>query len=234
MVRNKALALTGVMVIATLALVAVGRGAESPKTPDVSDSIATAAYLDAEYRALLSTKADSMGTARAIADVVTGADKCPRVASGVPYGSRRSEVEAWVSDVIDLAIVRSEVGIDSRFRKAVIRLHWSDPRIALLVAANLRKLQRETEVRMPPLCQNLSIWANDGFRRAPMRLLRFVHEFDDLSEGEDKVPAALRRFERAGDKDIVQTIDRDKPSVDRAIRHTLWIGWEHMLGVLGL
>jgi hypothetical protein len=95
-------------------------------------------------------------------------------------------------------------------------------------------LQRETKVRMPPLCQDLRIWANGGFRRTPARLSRFAREFDDLSEGNDKVPAALKRFELPGDKELVRAIDRDKLSVDRTIRHDLWVGRERLLSVLGL
>jgi hypothetical protein len=168
--ENKAPALIGAMVIVTLFLVPAGHGAKYPNARnaiDPPDSIATRAYLDGEYGALPSIKDGAAAAARAITVVVTGAtDKCPRVASGVSYGSQKNQGEEWASDVIDLAIVRSEIGIDSRFRNSVIHLHWTDPRIAALVAANLRKLQRETEVRMPPLCRDLRIWADGGFRRA--------------------------------------------------------------------
>jgi hypothetical protein len=68
----------------------------------------------------------------------------------------------------------------------------------------------------------------------PPCLAQFAREFDGLSEGNDKVPAALRRFELPADKKLVRTIDRDKLSVDRTIRHYLWAGREHLLSVLGL
>lgn len=214
----------------------------------VDDRRSAATYLQAKY-ALSGLEVRRIGaSAAAIEEAARRIEReCPSLAEA-PEGSQLDEFGMEIRAVVFFAAAKPDRGAMLVFAAKIVRLSWSERRIAELVRSLAVEERMIASLGSPNVCADLKAWRDSGYRTLPQSTVQFVKQVGaiggETSGGgrgeeslEDAIVRALQPYESRGERRLARWSQRrDKDAGKRLLRLATDAlhGVEQALGIKGL
>jgi hypothetical protein len=231
-----AVLVTGAALGASYALAGGARSTSS------ADARSTSLYLAARQRYLASVASKANESTRAQNALASGVSRhCTGILRGAPKGPMAKTFVREILDAVTLAGEKVRLPAQRRFANDVRGLHWSDHRIAAMVARLVTARGRLLRIAMPDLCNDASAWAASHFSTLGPNTVRLRAVLGSpqftfaTAEGRGTLEATifkqLERYETANQQRHAEQLARPASSVAAGER-TAWATIIDSLGVL--
>ncbi len=199
------------------------------------DVAATRAYIQANYR-LVRAAAAEIGPIEATLRGVRSqiARECPMAAAGSPQDANSNQLSKEViGAMVTAAVHLVEVPATREFAWVAEGLTWSDRALTRTVHAYVGKGKRLVALAQPKLCSDVESWAASGFQTLPAGTAVFVPRFLSVWIAPGELPAALARYETAGERPLLRrTANLEAEFADMEARAVEM--WSEIMDTLGL
>lgn len=177
---------------ATVAIGVIFCGAVAPEGALASsrDVSSTHAYLLADH-AVLQTTVGKWSTVEANIrklDARLGAE-CPHVGAGSPQSEEEQKLSLEVAGALWATGYHTNATAVRGFVKAVGGLTWSNPATTRAARRLTKALAAMTSLAVPPLCEDVRVWATGGYGAVPADVDLFAKHVEAIEI--DQVPRRL-------------------------------------------
>lgn len=216
-----------------------GSSADAGRSTLSGDSGATARYLHAQRMYTL-TNAENVGQVSTAQDQIVAhvTQTCRGVLRGAPTGGMAKAFAREILGALSLAAQKVRSSSADRFAQEVSSLHWSDPRLATMVASLVSARGRRRRMQLPRLCSDARYWAVRQFASLAPDTLRFNRLFYSstlvfqASEGHGTLEAAitnrLSKYETARQRGEQHEL---KPPAELGRSTPTWVALIESLGM---
>jgi hypothetical protein len=176
--------------------------APSGALASAQDVAATHTYIQANY-ALAKAGVGLINRAQSQIEAynATLAHECPLAGKGTP----ENEASQPMSYDVAVALWRISYGTGAapirKFVAAVMRLHWSNPRITAIAHQYATSLHLLSTLPMPDLCTDVRAWKASGFQAIPAQVTQTDRRWEAI-EGESVPLKLLAPYERGSDATV--------------------------------
>jgi hypothetical protein len=161
-----------------------------------SDSAATQAYLQANYR-LVQTAAGRIPVGEATIRGVLARirQECPAAAAGSPQDEDSTQLSNEVIGAMVTAAIHADLSSIREYLRAASPLRWSSRALTGAVQRYLAKLRTLSSLPQPNVCADVRSWAASRFTKLPAKTIAFDQRFWPSWVALGELPPSLSRYE---------------------------------------
>lgn len=192
----------GKLIILPVALMAVAAG---PSSALADDAASTHAYLRANLALMQYANSHIPKGERILSGVVHKiSGECPRAAAESPQNADSTQLSNEVIGTMVTTVVQTSLHTGRAFVRSVTPLRWSNRALTRKIQAYATHVKTLLGLAVPHLCADVRAWAASGFKTLPAATSAFDRVFVPAWVGAGELPAALSRYESAGDRALAR------------------------------
>ncbi|HEX5853476.1 MAG TPA: hypothetical protein VFY36_10335 [Solirubrobacteraceae bacterium] len=192
----------GKLIILPVALVALAAG---PSCALADDAASTHAYLRANLALMRYANSHIPQAEKVLSGVVRRIGReCPRAAAESPQNADSTQLSNEVIGTMVTTVVRTSLHTGRSFVRTVTPLRWSNRALTRTIQAYASHVKVLLGLAVPDLCADVRAWTASGFKTLPAATVAFDRVFMPAWVGAGELPAALSRYESAGDRALAR------------------------------
>jgi hypothetical protein len=195
----------------------------------------TRRYLEAARAALVAMDDDMRQVDRAIGRLVQAARSgCAGIVAGGLQARDSWLIKLGITESVAVAAAHAYSAIESRLRDAVKKLRWSNVQLTDLIQGAVVAETLQSRQKAPGLCAYVRDCARSRFEHFPRALRAFGREVKDLSEMNELLPGALRKYEGRSLAEKAREVARLERAVAIGLRASILRGRMQIFNTVGV
>jgi hypothetical protein len=208
-----------------------------------SDRSSTSAYLNAQHtfaRAVENQVAASVAATEAEATGI--AHGCPSSLAGAPHRKQFEELAEETVAAVLFAGSKPDASAALTFVKTILRLHWSNHKIARLMQLLVAEERATVALVLPDVCTDIEAWVRSDYHTLSQGTQLFIMQVETIEKtvGTKKEPLneailrMLKPYESARDRRLVQQTEHIDKTIGKRILNGLSTAMKNLGHALGV